>query len=106
MNCVECSLEREAAHALPDMISFPETWEKFVDDYKFVCPICGEDCERGSADYMPVRGEFRATHLKTYCKSCELIFEVSGNFCVDKWLSKFGKGNKPNCGAKMEVDGE
>lgn len=64
--------------------------------FGFVCPICGEDCERDSADYMPVGDEIRATHLKTYCKSCGLTFEVSGYLCVDKWMSKFGKGDKNN----------
>jgi len=59
-----------------------------------VCPICGEECEKGSADYMPVGDEIRAIYFKTYCKYCGLTFEVSGNFCVDKWMSKFGKGER------------
>ena len=61
-----------------------------------VCPICGKECESGSTDYMPHGDEIRAIYFKTYCKSCGLTFEVSGNFCVDKWMSKFGKGNKNN----------
>ena len=59
-----------------------------------VCPICGEECEKGSADYMPIGDEIRAICLKTYCKYCGLTFVVRGYFCVEKWMSKFGKGER------------